>query len=319
MPEPKPALARRADLPAAFRANTPVSLEDLQAMQAKVEMLAVKLAPAVVEVEVGMGSGSGVVITDDGLVLTAAHVCGQPNRDVLFIFPDGRKARGKTLGTNHERDAGLMKITDPGHWPHVATGELDDARRGDWVLALGHPGGFDPERPMVVRLGRILSLGPRFVQTDCTLIGGDSGGPLFDMHGRVVAIHSRISESTRENYHVPIQAFYTSWQRLAKGDNWGGQRPFPRAYVGAMGSDDPDGFRLDQIDENSPAARAGLRVNDLVRRFNGQSVNDAAEFFMRLWQTNPGDVVFLEIQRGDLGMSIRVTVGRWRGRGRFGR
>ena len=190
---PKPSPANRFDLPRAFRQAVPSSVDDLKAIQGQVEALAVRLAPAVVEVEVGMGSGSGVVISEDGLVLTAAHVCGTPNLDVVFTFPNGKKVRGKTLGTNHDMDAGLMKITDPGHWPRVETGELDDARLGDWVLALGHPGGFDPERPMVVRLGRLLKLGPGLLQTDCTLIGGDSGGPLFDMHGRVIGIHSRIS------------------------------------------------------------------------------------------------------------------------------
>jgi len=181
-------------------------MSDLKTIEAHVKDLANRVAPAVVAVRINGATGSGVVISEDGLVLTAAHVGGEPNRDVHFTFPDGRTARGKTLGMNHEMDAGLMKITDKGHWPHLDIGDLAQARLGDWVLALGHPGGFDPQRPTVLRLGRIIRLGTGWLQTDCALIGGDSGGPLIDMQGRVIGIHSRISDSVAENFHVPIAA-----------------------------------------------------------------------------------------------------------------
>ena len=87
---------------------------------------------------------------------------------------------------------------------------------GDWVLALGHPGGFDARRSLVVRLGRILRMDASALQTDCTISQGDSGGPLFDMHGRVIGIHSAISISMAENYHVPVTAFYNGWDLLTK-------------------------------------------------------------------------------------------------------
>ena len=69
--------------------------------------------------------------------LTAGHVCGAPDRDVRFTFPDGKTARGKTLGANLDNDTGLMRITDRGPWPHAEMGDLQQARIGDWVLALG--------------------------------------------------------------------------------------------------------------------------------------------------------------------------------------
>jgi len=83
-------------------------------------------------------------------------------------------------------------------------------------LALGHPGGFDLKRSLVVRLGRIIRLAPDALQTDCTISPGDSGGPLFDMHGRVIGIHSYISSSPADNFHVPITAYYHSWTMLVK-------------------------------------------------------------------------------------------------------
>jgi len=185
-------------------------------MEEHVKAMVARVSPAVVAVEMGDGSGSGVVITADGLIVTAGHVCGGPNREVSFTFPDGKIAHGKTLGVDLESDTGLMKITEPGTWPHVATGDLEQAKMGDWVLALGHPGGFDLKRSLVVRLGRIIRLAPDALQTDCTISPGDSGGPLFDMHGRVIGIHSYISSSPADNFHVPITAYYDSWTMLVK-------------------------------------------------------------------------------------------------------
>ena len=95
---PKPPPARRADLPTAFMGNAPTSVTQLRTMERHVKALVARVSPAVVAVEVGYGSGSGVVISADGLVLTAGHVCGEPNRPVRFTFPDGKTARGKTLG-----------------------------------------------------------------------------------------------------------------------------------------------------------------------------------------------------------------------------
>src|SRR5205807_4246056 len=96
----------------------------------------------------------------------------------------------------------------------------------DWCVVTGHPGGFRPGRSPVVRVGRILELNltsPRaYLRTDCTLVGGDSGGPLFDMHGRVIGIHSRIGGSITANLHVPVDTYRETWDRLVKGERWGG-------------------------------------------------------------------------------------------------
>jgi serine protease Do len=324
-PEALPALPKappvtRWDLPGALRKDVPSSLEDLQSIETHVEQLAARVSRAVVAVGVDGATGSGVVVSENGLVLTAAHVAGEPNREVRFTFPDGKTARGKTLGTNHEMDAGLMKISDEGQWPHVDIGELTEARLGDWVLGLGHPGGYDPQRPVVVRLGRIIRLGSGMLETDCTLIGGDSGGPLFDMHGQVVGIHSRISDSIAANFHVPITAYRESWSCLAKGDNWGGRRPGPRSFVGARGADHPEGCQLERIEPDSPASRADLKVGDIVTRVNGKKIEDYQAFRQWVAEAKPGEKLTLDIKRDDEKLSVTVTVEarRWRGRGRPG-
>ena len=305
---PKPTPARRADLPTAFTWKAPISLADLKSMERHVKALAARVSPAVVEVEVGNGSGSGVVISADGLVLTAGHVCGGPDRNVRFTFPDGKTARGKTLGRDYESDTGLMRITDRGPWPHAAVGDLAQARVGDWVLALGHPGGFDLRRSLVVRLGRIIRFTPGALQTDCTISPGDSGGPLLDMHGRVIGIHSAISASVAENFHVAVSEFYDNWALLAKGTSGEVQVSAPRAYVGARGVNDAAGCRLTEVDEDSPASRVGLKVGDVVLKVNGREIKVSAAFRRWVDEAKPGETLNLEIKRGQEVLSVKVKV-----------
>jgi serine protease Do len=304
----KPAPARRQELPAAFSKPVPTSLADLRAIEQQVKKLVPQVSPAVVAVEVGYGSGSGVVISADGLVLSAGHVCGRPHRDVLFTFPDGKTARGKTMGVDREADTGLMRITDPGPWPYVAVGDLEDARLGDWVLALGHPGGFDLKRSLVVRLGRIIRAAPGIVQTDCTIYPGDSGGPLFDMHGRVLAIHSAISSSLAENFHVPITEFFDTWDALATGGSGDTLASRPRAYVGASAADDPAGCRLSAVETNGPAFNAGLKPGDLVLKVEGRDILVSAVFRRWIAEARPGETLNLEIKRGDKLLSLQVKL-----------
>jgi len=277
-------------------------------MERHVKALVARVSPAVVAVEVGYGSGSGVVISADGLVLTAGHVCGEPNRPVRFTFPDGKTARGKTLGRDGDSDTGLMRITDRGPWPHAAMGDLAQARAGDWVLALGHPGGFDPRRSLVVRLGRIIRLDEGALQTDCTISPGDSGGPLLDMHGRIIGIHSAISTLLAENFHVAITEFYDNWNVMAKGAAADEEAAAPRAYVGATGVNDEAGCRLTEVEEDSPAARAGLRVGDVVLKVNGRDIKVSAAFRRWVSEATPGDTLNLEIKRGEEVLSVKVRM-----------
>lgn len=305
---PQPALADRMDLRPAFTKDVPTTLADLRAMEQHVKALAARVSPAVVAVEIGSGRGSGVVISADGLVLSAGHVCGRPDREVLFTFHDGKTARGKTVGVNRDNDTGLMRITDRGPWPYADLGDLQQARIGDWVLALGHPGGFDLRRSLVVRLGRIIQMDSGALQTDCTISPGDSGGPLFDMYGRVIGIHSAISSSVAENFHVSIKAFYDGWDLLVKAPGGDAQPGKPRVYVGAQGVDDADGCRLTTVDEGSPASKAGLKVGDVVLKVDGRVVKVYASFLRWVAEAEPGETLNLEIKRGDKLLSLEVTL-----------
>ena len=305
---PKPAPANQNDLAPAFSKPTPVSIADLRSMEERVKAVVTQVSPAVVAVEVGLSSGSGVIITADGLVLTAGHVCGRPGRDVRFTFPDGKTAWGKTIGVGRDTDTGLMRITRLGPWPHVPLGELEHAGIGDWTLALGHPGGFDLKRSLVVRLGRIIRLDEDVVQTDCPISPGDSGGPLIDMYGRVIAIHSAISISPAENYHVPITDFFTAWDQLAAAERNTRTPSRPAASIGARVAETAGGCRLTQVEPNGAASKAGLKIGDVILQVEGRDILVAASFRRWVAEARPGETLSLEIRRDGKRMSRNVTL-----------
>jgi serine protease Do len=117
---------------------------------------------------------------------------------------------------------------------------------------------------------------------------------------------------------VSIQAYHNSWERLAKGDSWGGERPMLRPYVGAALEDDPEGCRVARIDENSPAFKAGLKVGDMVLTINGQTIEDTDSFRQTVRRAKGGEKLTVGIMRAGMRMSLTVQVEERPGRGRRG-
>ena len=206
--------------PSSEQVAAPKDLNELRGIEERVEKVVAKVIPATVGVTVGPSQGSGIIVSKDGLVLTAGHVAGKPGQPVTFLFADGKTAKGTTLGIFHCTDAGMMKITDKGDWPCVEKGHSADLKTGSWCVTVGHPLGYQKGRPPVARVGRLLRAEPNVLQTDCPIVAGDSGGPVFDLDGKVIAINSRIGTSTEQNLHVPVDVFTQNWDRLVKGDLW---------------------------------------------------------------------------------------------------
>lgn len=293
----------------AYRKMLPESIDDLRNLETAVRDVTKRVMKSTVGVQVGPSQGSGVIVSEDGYVLTAAHVVGGSGRTVTITLADGREVLGTSLGLNGKSDTALIKIDRPGQWPAVKMGDSDDVRAGDWCLSLGHPGGYQADRPPVLRLGRILRKYQQILQSDCTLIGGDSGGPLFDLNGDVIGVHSRIGESTNWNFHVPVELYQKNWERLVAG------RPFDLtvetvevAYLGVGGEDHKEGALITVVGPDTPAEAAGLREGDIIRTVDGNAVPGFDGLATRIKRHQPKDEVTLEILRDGEKRSLTVTL-----------
>lgn len=293
--------------------RVPRNLADLRGMQTHVQKLAEQVIPATVAVQVGSAQGSGVIISPDGYVLTAAHVSGKPGRSATLVLHDGTKVSAETLGFYRTLDAGLIKITQRprnGQWPHAAMGDSSQVESGQWCLVTGHPGGFVDQRPPVVRLGRVLSLQEdSTINTDCTLIGGDSGGPLFNMSGKVIGVNSRIGNPLTINLHVPVNVYRESWDRLAQAETWG-HEPGERPYIGVQGKPDGTDATVWRVLPETPAARAGIQPGDLILRFGGRTVTDFSQLQSLVRDERAGNRLNVTVRRGDKVLQFVVTIAK---------
>lgn len=267
--------------------DTKADLSDLKQRQQVLETVLTKVRPALVGVQDGFGAGSGIVVSEDGIVLTASHVVdtnGRAPSNLRIVFPDGSRYRAKLLGMNRTADAAMLKIVDQprtgSRFPYVKLGESAKLRQGEWCFAIGHPGGFNPSRPAPVRFGRILSVGNRTVVSDCAIVLGDSGGPLFNMAGEVIGIHSMITEVIVENRHVAIDVFRRDGDRMENGESWG------RLEARDNDIEETNFFgvvirwrnftpEVAHVLPNSPAAAAGIRPGDILMSIANQKFADS--------------------------------------------
>ena len=293
---------------AIFSGGVPKTVAELKAMQAVTQRLSEQVMQSTVGVRVGPAQGSGVIVTKEGHVLTAAHVAGAPGRDATFILNDGRRLRGKTLGTFYDQDAGLLQITEGGPWKPAAVGDSNKVNLGQWCLGTGHPGGYERGRNAVVRMGRVLRIESDGITTDCTLVGGDSGGPLFDMQGRVIGIHSRIGNSLTANVHVPVSVYREQWDRLVRGEAWGSQ-PGIQPFIGVVGASDGKDTRIVHVNPGSPADEAGIEPGDVITKFDGKPLTDFASLSRSVRAREPGERVVLEVRRDGRTRRLNVTIG----------
>ncbi|MDX1563949.1 MAG: trypsin-like peptidase domain-containing protein [Phycisphaeraceae bacterium] len=294
--------------------RNPNSAEDLQALQKRFQSVAEQALKTTVAVRIGQGNGSGVIISKDGFVLTAAHVIGAPGRDLTVVLQDGRQLRGKSLGLFQGADAGLIKVETDQPLPAAEMGDVDKLSIGAWCVATGHSGGLQKGRTAPVRVGRVLYKRSTTMVTDCALVGGDSGGPLFGLDGKVIGIHSRIGSSLKSNLHVPVNVYKKTWDRLAKGDVWGARKPKgsrkARAFLGVGDGPDGDGSAtIGQVIPGTPAARSGLEVGDKILQLGKIKVDSFEGLIHAIRRHKPGQRIKVRLLRDGKQLELPLTLG----------
>lgn len=194
-------------------------------LQQKVQQAIAKVSPACVFLSdydtitkrEGGNRFSGVIVSEDGLILTAAHV-GHPKQTYLVIMPDGKECFATGLGSISKYDVAVLKMNQPGNYPYAEMGWASSLRVGEPCFSVAYPGSM-PVPVSVARFGMVADLNdPRMkmIRTTCRMEPGDSGGPVFDLLGRVIGIRSYILMDLADNFEVPVDTFRKYWSAFQK-------------------------------------------------------------------------------------------------------
>ena len=304
------AFAKEAKRPKSWEKNVPESKQDLLSIQAKLQATLKKAKGAVVAIQSGGGSGSGVIVSKDGLVLTAGHISGRAGRNVKIVLPDGRKVDAVTMGGSEISDSGMCKIQDEGDWPFAPMAEKGKSQVGDWCFALGHPGGFMAKRGMVTRIGRVIDKQNATLRTDCRLLGGDSGGPLFNLDGEVIGIHSRIAKEDDANFHAPIESYLEHWDIFNEGTMISRRDLQKGGFLGVGTMETEKGLSIQNLVRGSAAQKGGILKSDVITAIDGEPIDSQEELFIVVGSKEPGDEVVIDLRRGKKELTIGLELGK---------
>ena len=217
-----------------------------------------------------MGLFSGVIVSKEGHVLSAGHAV-QPGRDYQVLLPDGRRFDARGKGSNSVADCALLQITsDFDDLPYAQMGESKSLVQNQPCLSISYPGGQKARLAPVVRFGRLArdGGGTRMLQSTALMEPGDSGGPLFDLDGRVIGIHSRITDDMEQNFEVQIDTFKKFWNELNREKRFTHSGP-STPTLGFPGSDAKTGVTVGRIQPDSLAEKHGIKVGDVIESVYG--------------------------------------------------
>jgi Do/DeqQ family serine protease len=269
--------------------------------------------------------GSGVIVSNDGYVLTNAHVVGggQSVPEVSVILSDKREFRAKIIGVDEMTDLAVLKIS-ASKLPTVPWGDSSKLRVAEWVLAIGNPFGVFNQSVtlgIVSATGRTVEgLGPEnFIQTDAAINKGNSGGALINARGELVGINSAIYSETGGyqgiGLAVPSNVARKALDELVKtgtikrGTILGIElATLTTEYAERLGAPDTRGVLVVSVDPRSQAADAGLRPGDIIVAFNGTTLEGANHFIRLLSDAEVGSTAALSIVREGRQATVRVLI-----------
>jgi serine protease Do len=267
--------------------------------------------------------GSGFIVGEDGYIITNAHVVGGPQgQEIVVRLADRREFPARVVGADPLTDIALLKI-DAAGLPSARIGDPAAIEPGEWVAAVGSPFGFERSitAGIVSAKGRTLpdeSYVP-FIQTDVAVNPGNSGGPLFNLRGEVVGVNSLIYTGSGGymglSFAVPIDVAMTVVEqlrtrgRVIRGRIGARVQEVTADLARALGLPRAAGALLTEVQQDGPAARAGLRPGDVVLRFDGQDVDTHADLVRLTAHARPGDTVAVELLRRGTPLVLRVRIG----------
>lgn len=265
--------------------------------------------------------GSGFIISNDGYILTNAHVVNGAD-EVIIKLSDKREFKAKIVGADKRTDVALIKIDATG-LPKANIGDPNKLKVGEWVAAIGAPFGLENSMTagIVSAKGRALpqeNFVP-FIQTDVAINPGNSGGPLYNLNGEVVGINSQIYSrsggSMGLSFSIPIDvAIDVSNQLKASGKvtrGWLGIaiQELTKELAESFGMKNTNGALVAGVEKNSPAEKGGLEAGDVILKFDGKLITTSADLPRAVGATKPGKMAAVEILRKGSSKTLNVGVG----------
>ncbi len=269
-----------------------------------------------------IGEGSGFFISPDGYAVTNNHVVKDAT-SVEVTMADGAKYSAKVVGTDPKTDIALIKVNGASNFPYVKFAR-QEPRVGDWVVAVGNPFGLGGTvtAGIVSAESRNIGAGPYddYIQIDAPINRGNSGGPAFDMNGNVIgintAIYSPSGGSVGIGFDIPAQTAQRVVDQLkAHGSvtrGWLGVQiqPVTADIANSLGLKKADGAIVDNVENGSPAAKAGLKSGDVIAKVNGTPVKDARELARTVSTLAPDTTVKLDVLRNGQSETISATLAK---------
>ncbi len=267
------------------------------------------------------GQGSGFIVSPDGFIVTNAHVVDGAT-EVTVKLTDRREFTAKVIGADKRTDIALLKI-DAANLPALELAPKASVRRGEWVIAIGSPFGFENSVSAGVVSGvhRALPNGQMvpFFQTDVAVNPGNSGGPLLNTAGQVVGVNAQIYSRSGGymglSFAIPSEVAV----RIADQLKTHGKVQHGRLGIGIQGLDqtlaqsfglpDSNGALVGNVEKDSPAAKAGFKSGDVIRKIDGVAVRDSTDVTSRIGNTLPGTALTIEVWRAGKAVELAAKVG----------
>ncbi len=269
-------------------------------------------------------SGSGVILTEDGYIVTNNHVVSGTSRKLTVFLSDGTSKSAQIVGTDPATDLAVIKI-EGANLPTAVFGDSDALRPGQLAIAIGNPLGIEFNRSVtagvISGLDRVLSVGDsymRLIQTDAVINPGNSGGPLINGNGEVIGLNSvklNVTAVEGMGFAIPSNQVKRIVEELIETGK------VRRAYLGISFLDKTEvslylpNVKIDQgvyvyeVVSGGPAAKAGIREGDVIIEFDGRKVNDAGSLIAYLAEKSPGAAVVVKFQRQGQTREVEVVLG----------
>ena len=271
--------------------------------------------------QITRGMGSGFIVSEDGVILTNAHVVDNASQ-VIVKLADKREFNATVIGIDKPTDIAVLRI-DAKDLPTVALGDPTQTRVGEWVVAIGAPFGFENTVTAGIVSAKSRSLPDEgyvpFIQTDVAINPGNSGGPLINMKGEVIGINSQIYSRSGGyqglSFAIPINvAAHVKDQLMAHGKVTRGRlgvavQDLNQALAQSFGLEHAQGALVSRVDTDGPAAKAGIEAGDVITAINGEAVGSSSELPPKVAAIVPGNPAKLSVWRKGKSIKLSVTIG----------